>query len=249
MFNSLILYLKSQSDQPIMKLKLFYYLVLIFTSMEASAQNVLVPQLKKNIKIDGDLSDWETPFLGPFAIHNSGQKPTQLTYAALSWNKISLFIAFKCMDTKIIGKERINDAYIFSTDDLVEVFIDPDGDGRQYLELGVNAYSSQYDLIVHCISKDCGGWKTDISMNLKNSKTISKIVKDGYTVEIEIPFESLKSIVSANFRTPKIGTKWKANLFRIDFGMKTEYQSLKSYDSKTYGFHQPKEFATLEFVE
>jgi hypothetical protein len=34
--------------------------------------------------IDGDLSEWKTPFIGPFVKHNSGQKETQETYVSLS---------------------------------------------------------------------------------------------------------------------------------------------------------------------
>ena len=50
------------------------------------------------------------------------------------------------------------DSKIYETDDLVEIFIDPDGDGKNYLEIGVNAFSTHYDMLVKCISPECGGW-------------------------------------------------------------------------------------------
>lgn len=231
-----------------MKLKILFYLILGFVSKQLTAQNILIPKLNKTIDIDGDLSDWETPFLGPFVIHNSGEKPTQLTYVSLSWNAKSLFIAYRCLDRKVIGAKRQNDTPLFSSDDLVEFFIDPDGDTKNYLEVGVNAFSSHYDLIVKCITKECGGWKNDINLDVKAMKTVARLIKGGYTVEIEVPFASLNNLPNANFETPKAGTKWKGNFFRIDFGKSTEYQSLQSYETKKHGFHQPTEFATLEFT-
>ncbi|UFH47519.1 hypothetical protein LNP27_05640 [Flavobacterium galactosidilyticum] len=83
---------------------------------------------------------------------------------------------------------------------------------------------------------------------IKGLQTASKITKSGFNVEIAIPFSSLNEITNGHFKTPKNGTTWKGNLFRIDYGQSKEYQSLKPYQSKKYGFHQPVEFAEFKFV-
>jgi len=227
--------------------------IVVFLSFMCSitnySQNIAVHKTNDEIKIDGDLTDWKTPFLGPFVIHNSGENAAQNTFVSLSWNDQNLYIAYRSADSKIIGMPQKKDASIFSTDDLVEFFIDPDGDGQNYIEIGVNAFSSNYDLLLKCISPNCGGWNTAMSFDIAGLETVSKITPEGYNTEIKIPFSSLQNIKNGNFTLPKIGTKWRGNAFRIDYGNTTEYLALQYYKSLKYGFHQPEEFAVFEFME
>ncbi|SDZ52705.1 Carbohydrate family 9 binding domain-like [Flavobacterium aquidurense] len=168
---------------------------------------------------------------------------------SLSWNNESLYIAYNSVDSKIIGSNQKKDSKIFSTDDLVEIFIDADGNGQDYIELGVNAFSTNYDMLLKCISSNCGGWKTSMIYDIEGLETASKITAEGFTTEIKIPFSSLEKIQNGNFKKPIAGTKWKGNAFRIDYGNTTEYLALQPYKSLKFGFHQPQEFAVFEFVE
>ena len=131
----------------------------------------------------------------------------------------------------------------------MEIFISPTEEVKNYIEIGVNAFNSNYDVLIQCLDRDCTKRKSDLSINIKGLQTASKITESGYSVEIAIPFSSLNEITNGNFKTPKIGTIWKGNLFRIDFGNPKEYQSLKPYQSKKHGFHQPAEFAEFQFVK
>ena len=187
--------------------------------------------------------------MGPFVIHNSGEKAIQNTMVSLSWNDENLYIAYHSEDSKIVGKLQKKDSKIYEADDLVEVFIDPDGDGKNYLEIGINAFSTNYDMLIKCISPECGGWKTAMNFDIEGLEAISKITPEGFDTEIKIPFSSLEKIENGNFIKPKIGTKWKANTFRIDYGNTTEYLALQDYKSLKFGFHHPEEFAVFEFVE
>lgn len=232
-----------------MKSNSFLYVLFLAFSI-ASHSQTFIPIYKTSEKliIDGDLSDWKTSFLGPFVVHNSGSKATQKTFVSLSWNDENLYIAYRSDDSKIIGSHLENDSPIYKTDDLVELFIDPDGDGQNYVEIGVNAFSTHYDLLVECILPACGGWKTSTVFTLSEMETVSKITSQGFCSEIKIPFSSLENIKNGNFTKPNIGTKWKGNLFRIDYGKTTEYLALQYYRSSKFGFHQPKEFSVFEFV-
>nr|WP_199002398.1 carbohydrate-binding family 9-like protein [Flavobacterium sp. ASV13] len=213
------------------------------------AQTIPVHKTNESLTIDGDLSDWKTSFLGPFVVHDSGKKATQDTFVSLTWNDENLYIAYRVLDSKITGKPQKKDSQIFNTDDLVEVFIDPDGDGQNYVEIGVNAFSSYYDMLLKCISPNCGGWNTSIDFDIPGIETQSKITPEGFTTEIKIPFSGLETIKNGNFTKPKVGSKWKGNTFRIDYGNTTEYLALQPYKSLQFGFHQPQEFAVFEFVD
>ncbi|MFC0777273.1 carbohydrate-binding family 9-like protein [Flavobacterium sp. HJSW_4] len=232
-----------------MKLSSFIITTFFICQLPIYSQTIPIHKTNKKITIDGDLTDWKTPFLGPFVIHNTGEKATQNTFVSLSWNKKNLYIAYKCTDSKIVGAPKIKDTEIFYTDDLVEIFLDPDGDGKNYIEIGINAFSTNYDLLLKCISEECGGWNTSMDFNIAGLESVGKITNDGYVVEIKIPFSSLEKAENSGFTKPKIGTKWKANTFRIDYGNTTEYLALQPYKSLKFGFHQPQEFAVFEFVK
>lgn len=228
------------------------YLPLIFTfifSNSIYSQTIPIYKTQENIIVDGNLTDWKTPFLGPFVIHNSGEKATQNTMVSLSWNDENLYIAYRSADSQIVGKPQTKDSKIYETDDLVELFIDPDGDGKNYIEIGVNAFSTYYDMLLKCISPDCGGWNTAMDFDISGFEAVSKITSEGFCTEIKIPFSSLEKIKNGNFTKPKTGTKWNGNAFRIDYGNTTQYLALQPYKSLKFGFHQPKEFAVFEFVE
>lgn len=224
-------------------------ILFLMCSITSYSQDVLVHKINEKITIDGELSEWKTPFIGPLVIHNSGKKAIQNTMISLSWNDDNLYIAYNSVDSKIIGSNQKKDSPIFNTDDLVEFFIDADEDGQNYVEIGVNAFSSHYDMLLKCISPTCGGWKTSMTFDIEGLETASKITPEGFTTEIKIPFSSLEKIQNGNFLKPEIGTKWKGNAFRIDYGNTTEYLALQPYKSLKFGFHQPQEFAVFEFVE
>ena len=221
----------------------------LMCSITVQSQIITIHKTTQKLIIDGDLSDWKTPFLGPFVIHDSGEKASQNTMVSLSWNDKNLYIAYRSADSKIVGTTQKKDSQIFNTDDLVEIFIDPDGDGQNYVEIGVNAFSSNYDMLIKCISSTCGGWKTSMAFDITGMETVSKITSEGFNTEIKIPFSSLETIKNGNFNRPKVGTKWRGNSFRIDYGNITEYLALQPYKSLKFGFHQPKEFAVFEFME
>lgn len=232
-----------------MKISFIMLFLCVICSTTNYAQTISVYRTTGNLNIDGDLSDWKTPFSVPFVIHNSGKAASQNTFVSLSWDNENLYIAYKVIDSKIIGSNQKKDSPLFNTDDLVEIFIDPDGDGQNYVEIGVNAYSTNYDLLLKCISPDCGGWKMSMAFDIIGLEAVSKITSEGFNTEIKIPFSSLETIQDGNFTLPKTGTKWKGNVFRIDYGNTTEYTALEAYKSMKFGFHQPKEFAVFEFME
>ncbi|MHC0441829.1 carbohydrate-binding family 9-like protein [Flavobacterium sp. 3-210] len=232
-----------------MKPSFIVYLLLFLFLNKCYSQEIPIYKTAEKVIIDGDLSDWKTSFLGPFVIHNSGEKATQNTFVSFSWNDEALYVAYRCTDSKIIGSKQKNDTQIFNTDDLVEIFIDSDGDGQNYIEIGVNAFSTQYDMLLKSSSMDYNGWITSMNFNISGLETASKINLEGFSAEIKIPFSSLEKIENGNFTKPKIGTKWRGNAFRIDYGNTTEYLAIQAYKSLKFGFHQSSEFAVFEFKE
>lgn len=230
----------------------------IFLNSMAFAVDTDTLHLQQNtIVIDGNLNDWVTiPYSSTFVKHDDNTTSTQKTKAKVTWDNENLYLAFDVEDTEIVGKIQSQDAAFFETDDLVEFFIDPDGDGQNYLEIGINASGSVYDYVIKCPNASCGGWADDQVFDVKDMEIETTIdgtlnnpndVDTGYIVECKIPFSSLTNISAGNFTKPSNNNSWKMNLFRIDYGIKNsvEYQAWTPHN--VFGFHQPSKFGVIHF--
>lgn len=211
-----------------------------------------------NIVVDGNISDWEgIPFTDSFVNHSTGASATQSTEAKLAWDNDNLYLCFYVKDTQIKTTAGPQDSKIFSTDDLIEFFIDADDNGANYIEVGVNAENVYYDYILKCVSSSCGGWQDDQAFDLAGFSSSASYLgtlnstngnDTSYTIEIKIPFSSLNAIPNGGFTTPTNGTTWRGNLFRVDQGgSSAEYLSWSPHNS--HGFHQPSKFGSLTFSD
>src|SRR5439155_18516641 len=99
-------------------------------------------------------------------------------------------------------------------EDAFEVFLDPDDDGRDYLEMEINAINTVFDLIMDKPYRD--GGQADDTFNvegLKSAVHVDGTLNDdtdrerGWPVEMAIPWESLKKVAGAG--PPKVGARWR----------------------------------------
>ena len=106
-------------------------------------------------------------------------------------------------------------------EEVVEVFIDPDGDGRDYLELEVNPLNTVVDLSVQQLTPT---WEADMDWDIAGLQTAVRThgtVNDslsqdqGWTVEIAIPWDAMAPTIGGGGR-PNPGDTWRLNLYRIE---------------------------------
>ena len=72
-------------------------------------------------------------------------KPTQLrTTARLTWDDEALYVAFDCEDPDVWGTFRNRDDPLY-TQEVVEIFVDADADGRTYDEIEVSPHNVVFD--------------------------------------------------------------------------------------------------------
>ncbi|HNT28564.1 MAG TPA: carbohydrate-binding family 9-like protein, partial [bacterium] len=105
----------------------------------------------------------------------------------------------------------------YDHDDVVEIFIDANGDRKDYWEMQVSAAGVKFDASFK------GGprknmdvaWDSGIKYAVQVNGTLNKPddADKGWTAEIAIPW---KSIADAVNNPPKDGDIWKAYLYRID---------------------------------
>jgi hypothetical protein len=165
------------------------------------------------IRIDGKLDEatWMlSPRIGEIRlIHDPSRRPAFPTEAAMAWDEANLYVAFASTDAEPWGRLKSRDARLWE-EEVVEVFLDPDGDGRNYAELEVSPHNVVVDLL---IPEPRAGGKTALEWNIAGLQSAVSRHSAGWIAEIAIPWTSLAAAgVTA---APKPGDQWRAGLYRI----------------------------------
>lgn len=187
---------------------------------------------RKQIKIDGKLKEsyWQNAQTGgKFWLTTGENTARQQTNVLTAMDEKYLYFAFDCEDDDVHATLKDNDDKIYDHDDVVEIFIDANGDRKDYWEMQVSAAGVKFDASFK------GGprknmdvsWDSGIKYAVQVNGTLNKPddTDKGWTAEIAIPW---KSIADAVNNPPKDGDIWKAYLYRIDrngSGRKPEFSA------------------------
>ncbi|MCC7262329.1 MAG: carbohydrate-binding family 9-like protein [Candidatus Latescibacteria bacterium] len=176
------------------------------------------------IKIDGILDEfaWEkAEQVNNFErILNNYDQVTRPTRAKMLWDDQNIYFAFVCQDRDMWTYLKDEDA-AFWDEEVVEVFIDPDGDAKHYLELEINPENAKVDLTIRTLKPK---WDSDFDWDiagLQSAVALQGTVNDttdtdqGWTVEFAIPYSALAKEITGGDR-PKVGESWRLNLYRIE---------------------------------
>jgi hypothetical protein len=173
--------------------------------------------------IDGDLSDacWgETPWTSEFSGLSDGVAPWLLTRAKLGWDEKNLYLAAELEEPHLRATATERDTLAFPDDDL-RLYLDPDGDGHTYLELGINARGAVWD-VLH-VRPPADGGPSLLAWNVPGLRSAVAIqgtldspgdLDRGFTVELAIPFSALAGWAGTS-APPEVGDVWRMNLLRV----------------------------------
>jgi len=173
----------------------FGLFVLASIGVAAPDEPLIIPLFSKAPKIDGILDSplWEEEalkFEQFFQLSpKEGGPPTEKTVMYIGYDKKNLYVAVKCYDSK---PEKIR-ASITNRDQCIEddwvvIFLDTFNEKRRALSFLANPLGVQMD----CIRIEEGGNDNmDFSWDAVFSSD-GKIDDEGYTVEMAIPFKSLR---------------------------------------------------------
>jgi hypothetical protein len=176
----------------------FFFKVLFFLPMMliSSPEEIMqIPRLTASPKIDGILDNpiWEEQALKieDFLQYTPKEKgiPTQKTVAYLGYDYKNLYVAFRCYDSErkkirasITNRDNIID------DDWVAIFLDTFDEKRRAFSFIINPLGIQLDAIR---TEEGGNDRMDESWDTVFYSDGS-IDDEGFTVEIAIPFKSIR---------------------------------------------------------
>jgi len=208
-----------------------------------------------SVTVDGMIGDKEwgrAPAISSFADIFNPQRPVrQPTTAKLMWDDHYLYAAFECADEDIWGTLTDFDGFIF-LEEVVEVYIDPEGCGRHYWEIEVSPRNVVLDLMTPRAGEEVWA-NTNKRYDVKGLLTAVKVYgtldnradkDEGWAVEIAIPWSDFAGR-KVNV-PPKGGDSWRLQLFRIDRPNGAEPQ-IVSWSKSPGVFHQPKNFGVVTF--
>lgn len=196
------------------------------------------------IIIDGraDEADWRAAIpLQPLRDIEGTGIPDR-TCIRLLWDDSCLYVHATMQEEHVWASQREHDSVIYQDPDF-EVFIDPDGDGCNYLELEVNALGTTWDLFLPSPYRSNGGTVLhDWDMKgLRHAVHIDGTLNDpsdtdcSWSVEIAIPWRCIWSHGELPRRDspPPAGTTLRMNFSRVGWQVHPDPDSPCGYSKDT----------------
>lgn len=182
---------------------------------------------------------WDHADSIPFFVDlKTGEKADLPTKAKMLWNDSSLFLKVDMADQHLWAKQTRNEDTIFF-DQAFELFIDPDGDGLNYVECEVNALGTTWDLLMAKPYKEGGDAISCYDMKGVQKKIVlngtlnnPSDTDEGWVLYLAIPFENFRGLCT-KFK-PKEGDSWRMNLVRVHWELdasRGEYLKVKNSET------------------
>ena len=177
--------------------------------------------------VDGSLDEpsWRhAPRTGLFVDIEGDRNPAPRlrTRARMLWDEDFFYVAAVLEEPEVWATLTERDAVIFQDNDF-EVFIDPDWDTHNYFEYEVNAFGTEWDLLLVRPYRDGGppvhawdlpGLRTGIQV--RGTINDPRDVDEGWSVEVAFPWEGLRR-PSRTAVPPEDGDIWRVNFSRVQW--------------------------------
>lgn len=196
----------------------------------------------------GDNAGWTRTDWVPITVQESANRPLTTKTKAL-YSPTGMYFLFQCDDEKLTATIQEDFGTLFK-EDVVEVFLWPDPAVPIYFEYEVSPLNYELPILVPNLNGRAQGWKpwnyrgsnkTQHATSVQEGERKSNATVKGWTAEFFIPYRLMNPIVPT---IPASGTKWRGNLYRIDYDQGYQTWSWK----KTSGnFHEFKQYGTLVF--
>lgn len=179
------------------------------------------------LTIDGALDEpsWQqAPWTQAFVDIEGEVRPLPRfsTRAKMLWDDDYFYIAAFLEEPDVWATLKNRDDIIFRDNDF-EVFIDPDWDTHNYYEYEVNAFATEWDLLLVRPYRDGGPaiHEWDIPGLITGTRVYGTInqpgdIDEGWSVEIAFPWEGIRRPTWATVK-PKDGDVWQVNFSRVEW--------------------------------
>lgn len=199
-------------------------------------------------QLDGQLDDAVWARAQPVVLRGSfdGAHPRLRTELRMLYDRDFLYAAFDCEDPDVWGTLLERDQPLY-TQEVVELFVDADGDGRAYQELEVSPHNVVFDAFFPARRQ---GMDLSFDSKLRSAVRVDGTLDDssdldrGWQVELRVPLSVFAPSVPIEQR---VGARWRFNAYRLELNRRkvTEGQAF----SPLYqgDFHNLPRFGVMRF--
>ena len=180
------------------------------------------------------------------------KEPARSTYTTrvkVLYSETGIYLLYDCVDNLITAtmKEDFMDIY---NEDVVEVFFWTDESFPVYFEYELSPLDYELPIMVPNYKGKFFGWlpwhyegerRTQHATSVVGGKKESRAAVEGWKAEFFIPF---KLLVPLNNVPPVSGTKWRANMYRIDYDKGTAHFT---WQKVVRSFHEYNNYGTFIF--
>ncbi len=210
----------------------------------------------EKLTIDPAAAPWRdsTP-IHPFLRAEDGLPPRQSTTARAVWSRDALHVLFDCEDDHIWGNFQRHNDPIFD-EEVVEVFLDPEGRRSRYWEFEISPRSVLFAAeiandgatppgvrILRHLPVDTLGGRAEVDGRIANPAAPDR----RWRALLSIPFALIERPAP-----PRPGDVWRVNFFRIDRPPAPhpgEFTCWSPTFSNPAYFHYPAYFGSLIFAK
>ncbi|MCB9787573.1 MAG: carbohydrate-binding family 9-like protein [Deltaproteobacteria bacterium] len=207
--------------------------------------------------IDGKLDDpaWQTARPGTAFVQpgGGGVTPQRMTQVRAVWDDSALYVAFTVRDDDVWNDQTGRDATLWEQD-VVEIYLDPGADGRDYVELQVSPTGEIFDAWFETHRTPAwpeaakkltlSGMQAKVEVDGSVNQRDDGVTDKGWNVEVAIPWKELPGIDGA----PAPGTRWGANFYRIDVKSPAREGFMTAWSPAGGDFHNTSQFGRLVFA-
>jgi hypothetical protein len=222
-------------------------------SVTVAAQQARVYEVARvttPIKIDGRLNEraWtEAALVGDFLNNRDGSSSKLTTEARVLYDDNFVYFAFRIVDKNIWATMRQRDQHLW-LEEVAEVFLQADPAVPNYIELEVNPLGTMLDIYLLDTRKPLHyeSWNSEkLQWAVSVNGTVDGKEDDrDWTCEIALPLED---IATAPHRPPRVGDRWRMNLYRVE--RLPEVEELAWSPTLQDDFHVLPRFGELVFTE
>ena len=197
------------------------------------------------LTIDGKLdeADWlaakPSEKFADISVDTLGAKETTVK---MLWDDDNLYIGATIIEDKIVANLKQRDTIIWKENDF-EVFLDPDGDGRAYFEIELNAIGTVMDLMMDRPYSEGGNFY--MPWDCPGLQVATSTDDYGWFVEMAIPRKSLM----VGFTEPKDLKFWRINFSRVEWLRADREENWVWCPTGKIDMHVPERWGYVYFSE
>jgi len=219
------------------------------SALEKDKDILVVPKCDDfEVTGDGTSPWWDKA--GWVTLEQRGDAPVPFsTRAKVLYSGTGLYILFDCGDQKLSASLQGDNLDLYE-EDVVEVFLWTQEDFPVYFEYELSPLNFELPIMVPNYRGKFYGWlpwhyegdrRTRHKTCVRGGEKVTGSNITGWTAEIFIPFKLLTPLQQV---PPVPGTKWRANLYRIDYD---QGQTPFSWQKTGPSFHDYPNFGTFLF--